>query len=123
MQAIGTGFNVFKNGKVEGIIKKVEKPKDVSSLFINSRNQLNKFIIVSTSGTATFVAPMLTGGVKGMIALTGAPESHLGLLLREYKIPSIMGFQLDNIKFEDIKEGATLVMDCEDERVGKAYIK
>jgi phosphoenolpyruvate-protein kinase (PTS system EI component) len=36
------------------------------------------------------MAPALASGVKGLITLQGAPESHLGILSREFGIPCVM---------------------------------
>ncbi len=41
-------------------------------------------------GTTTFLAPALTIGAIGVITLSGAPESHLGILSREFQMPCVM---------------------------------
>jgi phosphoenolpyruvate-protein kinase (PTS system EI component) len=47
-------------------------------------------IVISRGGATTFMAPALITGVKALITLQGAPESHLGILSREYGIPCVM---------------------------------
>ena len=41
-------------------------------------------------GTTTFLAPALSMGAVGVITLSGAPESHLGILSREFQMPCVM---------------------------------
>ncbi len=45
---------------------------------------------LAQGGTTTFLAPALSMGAIGVLTLSGAPESHLGILSREFQIPCIM---------------------------------
>ena len=70
-------------------------------------------IAISRGGTTTFMAPALASGVLGLITLAGAPESHLGILSREFNIPCVMsvaftdGIQTD--RGETIPADGTIV--------------
>ena len=86
---VGTGTSVFPAAPVEGRVKWLDSPQAVIE-FVAS-GDLAESVVVARGGTTTFLTPALTGGVKGVITLQGAPESHLGILSREYGIPCIMG--------------------------------
>ena len=85
---IGTGASVFAAEPVEGPVKWLDSHQAVID-FVRS-GQVADTIVVARGGTTTFLTPALTGGVKGIITLQGAPASHLGILSREYGIPCIM---------------------------------
>ena len=50
-----------------------------------------RFLLVAVLGPG----PALMAGVAGLITLQGAPESHLGILSREFGIPCVMTTQFD----------------------------
>ena len=52
--------------------------------------KLKEHIVLAQGGTTTFLAPVLSMGAIGVITLSGAPESHLGILSREFQIPCVM---------------------------------
>ena len=47
-------------------------------------------MLLVRGGTTTFLAPALTMGAIGIITMSGAPESHLGILSREFQTPCVM---------------------------------
>ena len=88
-EVVGTGQNVFESDQVvEGVVKWLETPDDVIA-FVES-GDVSDVVVVARGGTTTFLSMALNAGVKGVITLQGAPESHLGILCREYGIPCIM---------------------------------
>ena len=89
MKAIAQGFNAFDTNKTPtGSVKYLPDPQSVITL-INS-GKLQDHILMAQGGTTTFLAPALSMGCIGVITLSGAPESHLGILSREFQIPCIM---------------------------------
>jgi signal transduction protein with GAF and PtsI domain len=86
---IGTGINVFTSdtGAV-GVIRFLDSPDEVLD-FIDGPDVENT-VVISRGGTTTFMSPALMSGVAGLITLQGAPESHLGILSREFSIPCVM---------------------------------
>jgi hypothetical protein len=86
---VGAGASVFPAEPVEGPVKWLDSPQAVID-FVAS-GAVEDTIVVARGGTTTFLTPALTGGVKGVVTLQGAPASHLGILSREYGIPCIMG--------------------------------
>lgn len=89
MTIIAEGFNCFETDKApEGTILFLPDPKAVIAL-LKSGN-LGKHILLAQGGTTTFLAPALSMGAIGVMTLSGAPESHLGILSREFQIPCVM---------------------------------
>lgn len=87
---VGTGTTVFEDdGLVEGPIVFLDSPQAVIDFVAG--DGVADTIVLARGGTTTFLTPALTAGVKGVVTLQGAPESHLGILSREYGIPCVMG--------------------------------
>jgi phosphoenolpyruvate-protein kinase (PTS system EI component) len=86
---IGTGINVFTSDQpAVGRIRFLDSPDEVLD-FIDQPD-VAETIVISRGGTTTFMSPALMAGVAGLITLQGAPESHLGILSREFAIPCVM---------------------------------
>lgn len=89
MKVIAEGFNSFETSKKPiGIVKYLPDPKSVIALIQSGK--LKEHIVLAQGGTTTFLAPALSMGCSGVITLSGAPESHLGILSREFQIPCVM---------------------------------
>lgn len=89
MKVIAEGFNSFETPKKPiGIVKYLPDPKSVIALIQSGK--LKDHIVLAQGGTTTFLAPALSMGCSGVITLSGAPESHLGILSREFQIPCVM---------------------------------
>jgi hypothetical protein len=94
-EPVGTGLNVYENPEpVEGRAQWLDTPEDVIS-FVESGEDVSDVIVIARGGTTTFLSMALNAGVRGVITLQGAPESHLGILSREYGIPCIMSVAFD----------------------------
>ena len=86
---IAEGYNCFETDKApQGEIIYLPDPKAVIALIQSGK--LGEHILLAEGGTTTFLAPALSMGAKGVVTLSGAPESHLGILSREFQIPCIM---------------------------------
>jgi phosphoenolpyruvate-protein kinase (PTS system EI component) len=84
-------------------------------------------IVLARGGTTTFLTPALSSGVKGVLTPQGAPESHLGILSREYGIPCLMSVRFSEgvrtQRGETIPpEGATVRLDLSDSPEGQVFI-
>lgn len=89
MKVIAEGFNSFETPKKPtGVVKYLPDPKSVIALIQSGK--LKEHIVLAQGGTTTFLAPALSMGCSGVITLSGAPESHLGILSREFQIPCVM---------------------------------
>ncbi|MGH8998999.1 MAG: PEP-utilizing enzyme [Acidimicrobiia bacterium] len=88
-EEVGTGLTVYEDDRiVEGPVRWLDSPAAVVDFV--SDGQAPDSIALVRGGTTTFLTPALTSGVKGVITLQGAPESHLGILSREYGIPCLI---------------------------------
>jgi signal transduction protein with GAF and PtsI domain len=87
-RVIGSGIAVYHTTEVvEGPVVFLDSPEDVMD-FVDQG--VTGSIVISRGGATTFMAPVLVVGVRGLITLQGSPESHLGILAREYGIPCVM---------------------------------
>lgn len=88
-QLIGTGIKAFTSATgATGKIRFLDSPDEVLD-FIDGPD-VESTVVISRGGTTTFMSPALMAGVAGLITLQGAPESHLGILSREFGIPCVM---------------------------------
>jgi signal transduction protein with GAF and PtsI domain len=77
-------------------------------------------------------------GATGILTMSGAPESHLGILSREFQTPCVMTIGLtdsdsryeagntDDAHFEAIVRrlaGKRVRLDCDDDNVGRVYLE
>ncbi len=86
---IGSGIKAFTSEKgATGTIRFLDSPEEVLE-FIDGPD-VESTVVISRGGTTTFMSPALMAGVAGLITLQGAPESHLGILSREFGIPCVM---------------------------------
>jgi hypothetical protein len=89
MTVIAEGYNCFETDKSPtGTVLYLPDPKSVIALLQSGK--LQDHILLAQGGTTTFLAPALSMGAIGVLTLSGAPESHLGILSREFQIPCIM---------------------------------
>ena len=133
---IAEGYNAFETKKAPtGVVKYLETPSDVLALIRSGT--LKDHIVLVRGGTTTFLAPVLSMGATGILTMSGAPESHLGILSREFQTPCVMSISLTdgNSRYEAGKthdahfetivqrlEGKRVRLDCEDGSVGLVYL-
>ena len=133
MEILAEGYNVFETDKApEGVVKYLDAPKDVIALIQSGK--LKDHILLVRGGTTTFLAPALSMGAIGVITMSGAPESHLGILSREFQTPCVMTAYLtssdsryvvgntDDKHFQEIAEGLDgrkVRLDCTDGSVAR----
>lgn len=104
MKVIAEGFNSFETDKKPiGTVKYLPDPKSVIALIQSGK--LKDHIVLAQGGTTTFLAPVLSMGCMGVITLSGAPESHLGILSREFQIPCVMTTYLTGSKSRYVTGG------------------
>src|SRR5919106_5398839 len=134
---VAEGYNAFETKKAPtGVVKYLETPNGVLAL-IRSET-LKDHILLVRGGTTTFLAPALSMGATGILTMSGAPESHLGILSREFQTPCVMTIGLtdsdsryqagstDDAHFETIVrrlEGKHVRLDCGDDHVGRVYLE
>lgn len=111
-ETVGQGLTVYESDEaVVGRAKWLETPDDVIAFV--GQDDVSDVIVIARGGTTTFLAMALNAGVRGIITLQGAPESHLGILSREYGIPCIMSVAFERgvrtTRGETIPADGTLV--------------
>lgn len=133
MTVLAEGFNAFETDKTpEGVVKYLGSPQDVIALL--SSGKLKDHILLVRGGTTTFLSPALSMGAIGIITMSGAPESHLGILSREFQTPCVMTAHLtdsdsryvvgntDDSHFEEIRaglEGKRVRLEVDDSETGR----
>jgi len=133
MEYIAEGYNSFDTNKTpSGVVKYLPDPKSVLSLLQSGK--LKEHILLVQGGTTTFLAPALSMGAIGVITMSGAPESHLGILSREFQMPCVMtaylvGTDTRYVTGGDNKahfaaiikalDGKRVRMHCEDHEIGR----
>lgn len=133
MTVLAEGYNAFETTKSpSGTIKYLPDPASVMKLIRSGK--LKDHILLVRGGTTTFLAPALTMGTIGIITMSGAPESHLGILSREFQTPCVMTAALassasryvpgetDDAHFEEIVaalDGKQVSLDCSDGTTGR----
>jgi hypothetical protein len=132
-EVLAEGYNVFDTSKSpSGTIRYLSAPADEINLIQSGK--LGEHILLVRGGTTTFLAPALSMGAIGVITMSGAPESHLGILSREFQTPCVMTAHLttsdsryvvgntDDAHFEEIAQaldGRRVRLDCTDHEVGR----
>jgi signal transduction protein with GAF and PtsI domain len=101
---IGRGTKVFEAAPVQGEWRRLEDPDDVLELMDTSADGVVACVV---DAGATFLAPIFDD-LTAVVCLSGTPLSHIGIVSREYQIPSIMGASLD----AEPKDGDPVEVDC-----------
>ena len=133
MSVLAEGYNAFETNKSpSGTIKYLPDPPSVMALIRSGK--IKEHILLVRGGTTTFLAPALSLGAIGIITMSGAPESHLGILSREFQTPCVMTAGLvdstsryvpgetDEAHFEEIVkalDGLQVSLDCSDPETGR----
>lgn len=133
MSIVAEGYNCFSTKKKpSGTVKYLPDPQSVIQLIQSGK--LQEHILLVQGGTTTFLSPALSMGAIGVITMSGAPESHLGILSREFQIPCVMTAYLTDSEsryviggdnkshFEEIVgklEGKTIEIHADDDETGK----
>jgi PEP-utilising enzyme, mobile domain len=136
MEVLAEGYNVFDTSKSPaGTVKYLGSPKDVIDLIQSGK--LKEHILLVRGGTTTFLAPALSLGAIGVITMSGAPESHLGILSREFQTPCVMTVHLKSsdsryevgntgeshfVEIAEQLDGKAVRLDCTDGEVGRVIL-
>jgi hypothetical protein len=138
-QLVGTGLNVGRHeGTVRGRVRYIGKPADVVKLMRDP--EVTSTVVLTQGGAVTFAGAILPKRPIGLITIEGAPESHLGIVSREFSIPAVMSVQLtsdDGIARVGANGLTTaeyvqhvvaalndklVELDCEDPETGRVYL-
>ncbi len=136
MNYVAEGYYSFETKKTpSGIVKYLPDPKSVIALIQSGK--LKEHILLVQGGTTTFLAPALSMGAIGVITMSGAPESHLGILSREFQMPCVMTAYLTGTESRYVTggnndahfaaivkalEGKKVQLHCEDRETGRVAL-
>lgn len=136
MSTVAEGFNSFETRKTpSGVVKYLPDPKSVIALIQSGK--LKEHILLVQGGTTTFLAPALSMGAIGVITMSGAPESHLGILSREFQMPCVMTAYLTGSESRYVTggnndahfaaiikalDGKKVQLQCEDRETGRVSL-
>lgn len=116
---IGQGYSVVPVGRHEGIAMNINTPQQMIKL-MGDPQKVKETVVITPGGTTTFVAPLLYKKPAGIVTFAGTPESHLGIVGRNFRVPIVMTLQLDGL--ESIPDGTPLLLECEG-KLGRVYAK
>jgi phosphoenolpyruvate-protein kinase (PTS system EI component) len=116
---IGQGYSVVPVGKHEGIAINIKSPQEMIKLLSNPQ-KVKETVVITPGGTTTFVAPLLYKKPAGIVTYAGTPESHLGIVGRNFRVPIVMTLKLEGM--DSIPDGTPLLLECEG-KLGRVYVK
>lgn len=91
-KTLATGRIVFPTDEeTAGTIHYMRDTQDVMDVMDNE--DMDEVIGLVRAGTCSFAAPLLSRGINGLLTMEGEPQSHLGILSRDYTIPAIMSIE------------------------------
>src|SRR3954454_1679748 len=105
MRDIGSGTRVFEATPVRGRWRRLSSPDDVLTLMDTSAEGI--VACVADAG-ATFLAPIFDE-LTAVVCLSGTPQSHIGIVSREYQVPCVMGAEIVGSEPAD---GDVVEVDC-----------
>jgi signal transduction protein with GAF and PtsI domain len=105
MSDLASGTKVFDASPVRGSWRMLRSPDDVLALMDTSAEGV--VACVADAG-ATFLAPIFDE-LTAVVCLSGTPQSHIGIVSREYQVPCVMGAVFDG---EGPAEGDAVEVDC-----------
>jgi signal transduction protein with GAF and PtsI domain len=108
VQEIGSGTRVFEAAPVRGAWRRLLSPDDVLVLMDTTAEGV--VACVADAG-ATFLAPIFDE-LTAVVCLSGTPQSHIGIVSREYQVPCVMAAALT----AEPADGDEVEVDCSDAR-------
>ena len=134
---LGKGLSVIRvESPSTGVVRYLKTPNDVLQLIRGG--DITGTVVMARAGTVTFVGPVLGRRPAGIITIEGAPQSHLGILSREFGVTAVMSIQLTDATVERLNasgvpseeyvnyvaqtlNGRRVTLDCSDPEVGLVY--
>ena len=99
---------MFEAAPVRGAWRRLSSPDDVLELMDGTAEGI--VACVADAG-ATFLAPIFDE-LTAVVCLSGTPQSHIGIVSREYQVPCVMATSL-TVEPDDDED---VEVDCSDAR-------
>src|ERR1051326_3124278 len=106
-EIIGTGTTVFEAAAVRGVWRMLHTPDDVLALMDTGAEGV---VAGVQDAGATFLAPIFDE-LTAVVCLSGTPQSHIGIVSREYQVPCVMAAVLSS----EPSDGDAIEVDCSGE--------
>jgi len=91
--ALGKGSPIFTGTTGVGRLHRFDTVDDVLAV-LDDGTDPNELVALVQDAGATFLAP-LEADLAGILCRSGDIESHLAIVSRDFRIPSLMGFSFD----------------------------
>ena len=101
----GVGTKVFDAAPVQGRWRMLRSPDDVLELMDTSAEGIVACVV---DAGATFLAPIFDE-LTAVVCLSCTPQSHIGIVSREYQVPCVMGTTFTGAEPAD---GDAIEVDC-----------
>ena len=99
---VGVGDNVLRKAQsITGPVALISTTEQVMNLLADGVPEGTIAVIDDSGGTLT--APIIEG-FAGVVCLGGSVRSHLGILAREYDVPTLMNCTIDTVADGDVVE-------------------
>jgi signal transduction protein with GAF and PtsI domain len=105
MTELAKGTKVFDASPVRGAWRMLRSPDDVLALMDTSAEGV--VACVADAG-ATFLAPIFDE-LTAVVCLSGTPQSHIGIVSREYQVPCVMAAVFAG---DEPADGDPIEVDC-----------
>jgi signal transduction protein with GAF and PtsI domain len=109
MADLASGTKVFDASPVRGTWRMLQSPDDVLALMDTTAEGV--VACVADAG-ATFLAPIFDE-LTAVVCMSGTPQSHIGIVSREYQVPCVMAAVFDGDRPAD---GDAVEVDCSGEQ-------
>ena len=105
MTELGRGVKAFDAAPVRGTWRMLETPDDVLALMDAPADAI---VAGVRDAGATFLAPIFDE-LAAVVCFSGTPQSHIGIVSREYQVPCVMGAEIVGAAPAD---GDAVEVDC-----------
>jgi phosphoenolpyruvate-protein kinase (PTS system EI component) len=106
---LGNGKPIFPGAVGTGRLKRFATVDDVLEVLDTGEDPAELVALVEDAG-ATFLAP-LEADLAGILCRRGDIESHLAIVSRDFRIPSLMGFSFAD--GDEPADGTTVTIDLD----------
>jgi len=105
MTEIGRGPRTFAAEPARGAWTRLDTPEEVIALLDD--DAASGIVAVVRDAGATFLAPIFED-LAAVVCTSGTPQSHIGIVSRECRVPCVMGAELAT----EPEPGTTVEVDC-----------
>lgn len=109
MEPLGSGTPIFGGVQASGKLRRFDTPDDVIAMLDEGFDAAKSVIALVADAGATFLAP-IEADLAGILCRSGNVESHLAIVSRDFRIPSLMGF---SFAADEVPDGTDVTIDTD----------